>query len=112
MGVWNNTAQVIGGTRLLLTLVALSVVLTFAVYQTRCTPGVVSSELLDTPVLEVRHAGDELYHLRVEPVDGDVVWVRWYTHRQPPAVGDSIQLNMTVLETGARNYLVIRDIIP
>ena len=112
MGVWNNTTQAIRGTRLLATIIALSVVLTFVVYQTRCTPGVVSSELLDTPVLEVRHAGDELYHLRVEPVDGDVVWVRWYTHRQPPAVGDSIQLNMTVLESGERNYLAIRGIIP
>lgn len=109
MEFWNNMAHAIRNARMVFAILILSGVLVLGLHQTRCTPAVVSSDLLNVVVLEVRRVGEELYHLRVEPVEGDSVWMRWYTQEAPPAVGDAIRLRMTVRANGERDYRVIRE---
>jgi hypothetical protein len=111
MGFWNNMAHAMRNTRVVFAILMLSVVLGVLLYQTRCTPAVVSSEVLSVPVLDVRRMGDEahMYHLQVGPVGGDMVWVRWHTREDPPALGESIRLRVTVRANGERDFWVLRD---
>jgi hypothetical protein len=103
-------AYSIRNARAIVAVLFLSVILVLALYQSRCTPAVVSDAVVDLPVLEVRRMGEDasLYHLRLAPPGADEIWIRWYGQGTPPGVGSMVSVRVTVLEGGEREYFLLQ----